>query len=475
MTPLSHIEKNKHHEAIGQFIKVLNGSVLDSLWPNSLQIVQVAYGVKVEEAYLYFDYPYSRSVDQLNEALTTDEAVKGIDVFIHNKFFEAQKEGVKGLIHYKYRYVQKEKHFEVYFSTDNIGCTEPERWRFLPIIHSAVTRELNFKAPVKKQLTSKGDQELIVLCEVPRNSSLQETSDSLFKNAGSSNVVVSILKVTNESFKLNEEVTTELYQKVMYLIESYFVSPVAEKILQERKKSEVLAYHHSFNNLEIESCIAVVDDLLANPDSVDKGLLKKAATRFRTMLLLQYCLFQAEYLRLGSVGLNRSENLPLLNKTVGGIVESLASEYNLYPVKNNLVVSNDASKVDFIPLQGNREDLNPEFYDILLILYNLCQNANQVAYGKDAEEIKVQVEEKDNCLLVTYINKGRIRDEYQEFLTDYSKPYPIYNTDPNKLYRGLEIVRDKCSSHNRKWKPSATTFLGPDEIWYTVTSIYFLR
>lgn len=475
MTPLNAEEKIRHHNAIGQFILRVNNSVLHPKWADTLFIIQVAYGIKVEDAYLYFDYPYSKNVDVLNEALQKDKRIAGVDVLVHKKFFIAEEQGKQGYIHYKFTYQHAEETFYLHEANSNMDCTMDELRKYLPLVHASFTGSLSYPHKVVKQPAGEGYTEVIVLCSTPAKGSLTAHVNGAHRTEKNGNVMICTFHVTGKGIQVDQSLIDWLYQQAMYFMGSYFASPLAEKVLQERRRSETLAYHHSLNNLELDSCVETVEQIVTHPTDLNPLLLKKTLPKFRTMLLLQYSLFQAEYLRVGNYDLNVSTNLSLLNKSVTGILQGLVADYNTFPIENRLIIASSAAGVDFVPQKGDRDNLNPEFYDILLILYNLWQNANIVAYGKKADYITVRAEEKEGALLVSFTNRGKMFQEYIDFINGVEINYPLFNTNPNKLYRGLEIVRDKCQNHNRQWKLHASLTQEHDQVWHTTVSIHFIN
>ncbi|HVV06861.1 MAG TPA: hypothetical protein VHC96_21665 [Puia sp.] len=469
MNPLSPEEKQSHHEAIGKYVRKINETFSRGNGERDMELIQVAYGIRVEDAYFYFDYPYDPSADVLNDALKQDATIGGLDVRVHNLFFSLQEEGQFGYIQFRYGYDQEKKTFLLYGTSTNLAILPADVRTYLPLVHCAVTNALNYSDAVVDAVSGQPDNNLLILCKRHNSEYPMPGQDSTSEDT---NIVICTLRILDPALQPEHRVR-QLYEDVVYFMETYFISPVAGKILQERRRSEALAYDHSLNNLELDDCIDFVE-LFSKKLPAEKKTIDEVTVRFRMLRLLHFCLFQSEYIRAGSPGLNRSSALiELENKSVIQILEYIIGNYNLYGLENRLDQLLPCV-TDFIPKNGSK-DLEPEVYDILLILLNIWQNASLVALGRGDRTVCITAEDKDNALNLTFRNRGQMEQPYMDYINGQRAEYPAsLNANPNKLYRGLEIIRDKCRSYDRKWRTTARV-AKEGEHWYTYVNIHFIK
>ena len=129
----------------------------------------------------------------------------------------------------------------------DIHSTDEDLERFLPIMHCAVTNEENYLWDIERMPQESNYRELLVLSR-----RLGKGTDSIIGK----NILVCAFTISSNDLIVDQNLIDELYGSVVNLLETYFNSPVLEKILEDRRRSEVLTYEHSLYNLRIDATLA---------------------------------------------------------------------------------------------------------------------------------------------------------------------------------------------------------------------------
>ena len=355
----------------------------------------------------------------------------------------------------------------------NLEVDEADKLAYLPIVHAAIHMDSNYLAPVEMVRDGSGSSNVLVLCRWPHAlPSLAEEEDNEGYQPDKDNILITTFEISGDTINMGQQLTDELHTDVLYFVDNYFTSPVVEKIMAERRKSEVLAYHHSIDNLEMDTDINMIDDLAhGRPVEDENEKLKAFAINLRVLRLMHYLLFQMEYVHAGQPGINSNRMFPLAGKSMSAIIREMTESYNPFDtIHYSIQVYGDISAVDRVPTAGNIKNVNPELYDVILILWNLMRNAAVVAMGRDATVVDIGLSTENDRLKIEITNEGKILPAYYKFINDKRTEYPPRDDNPNKKYRGLEIVKDKCKSHNRHWKFQAAVNERA-KIWYTTISL----
>lgn len=455
-----------------EFVRRINGCVIPDNLKGRVLLKNVAYGVKVDDAYFYFDFPYNENADALNEDLKNAANIQGIDVRLHQAFFASQRKGINGYVGYAYRFDARERSFFTAPPLTNLELSDEDKLAYLPIVHSAIHTDANYLAPVSPANDNDALTQVLVLCRWPHAlPGLAAEDEETVYRPDKDNILITTFEIV-QKIPISQSLVDELHGDVLYFVDSYFTSPVVEKIMAERRKSEVLAYHHSIDNLELDTDINMLDDLAyGRPVEDELERLRSFSVNLRVLRLMHYLLFQMEYVHAGQPGINSQRLFPLAGKPVSAIVDELVRSYNSFDqIRYQVNITGDISAVDRVPTAGDIKNLNPELYDVILILWNLMRNAAVVAMGRDATEVEIELAAENGRLKIAITNEGKILPQYFEFINDQRTEYPTRDDNPNKKYRGLEIVKDKCKSHNRRWKFQAAVNERA-KIWYTTISL----
>lgn len=429
----------------------------------SLELVQTAYAgrkmnTKGEEVFDYWDYPYkSELVDPFNRDLANNKNLVGVDVRVHDRFHmfqekEIDKGIIGGFLMYSYSFDKEGKKYFCYKKEHNLlelkeHQTEKDLLGFLPIIDNAVFIEHGkdksylFETVDVTNKADNGDTQLLILSKkmgAASDNTGKESSHSDFLDSS----IVCTFKVS--SFQKNEissAVINDLYDKIIYLIETYFDSPIIEsKILKERNQ-HILSYHHTIASLYLYTYASSFKKALQQKeyDLINRDLVT-FEIRMNKLRLIHYLLFEKEFLRLGKKNL-----APPLEGTILEVIEQYLKKYLLpdEKVRSEITIKPGSRLIDI------QEISTPMFvgiHDYILLISNLLDNACRKLYGTNYP-LEIEISNVNGTIIIIK-NHGIIDKAYLEFVNGISDTYPAKSNREILRKGGLEIIKELCNDES---------------------------
>ncbi len=445
MYKLSYNEKKAFATQIEDHVKLIHDFVYQSLdeEARNFRISEVGYGALMHDDYYYIDYPYSPGIDKLNDALITDgNELNKVDEILFSEFKEIQKineNNPKGFIYYEYD-LNSIGFITKYYTNlpahkDNI---HKNICKFLPVIHYSVYMSEDFNYPVIYDATfSKATYRLLYL-----NKSLSDITRS---TSGDKSHVITTAFVTNSDFhdveNLSiEKVVSKLYRQVFPFLESFYSSPLLLKLMEEKRKSNIRAYQHSYGNIapDIRGFTQSVLDENYNISTE----ITKLKSCLQVLDLTMIAMFNSEADVKDAAPPNTK--FPLMGKSIIGIFKHYYLLANYLEIEADIEITSKKTKpIDIIP-KGK------EIFDIHLIFWNLWENACRAAKRND-NKIYICVHRNENgSINVSLRNKGTLNSDLAEFINE-DKSYPFQKSD-YRSYKGLEIVKDRLKQKGWKWE-----------------------
>lgn len=431
MIYLKQQQKIDHHKELGKFVEKVN-SLLNP-YGTIYELKQVCFIIPLDNDLLYIDYPYASAVDTFNEKLNSNDRLKTINEIIfkkHHQFTPGKDESV-GYVYYLYDNNKKGK-YQIRDYDSNIGFTKNEQitlLSYLPIIHCSTYPDIEDyeteNITVDKKLNN-ADYGLLSICK----KTTIENEDKF--------TIVCTFNIIDLSISKNEirKQVNELNDKVVYFLETYFDSPIVKKIFDEKRKSEILAYQHSYNQLNLIDQITYLNELVNKGDKKSsKKVFEVARKKINVWYMLSEVMFKMEQLETDKIGVS---DLPYLKKTAVDTIKAFIKDLHYFNITVDLNI--DPKIVETKIPKGK------ELYDRLIVLWNIYHNACSKAQAFGAKRITISaIVGKNNRLKLIFLNEPEMPTEYVSFIKGKSDYVHSKNTARYiRPYKGLEIVKDKA-------------------------------
>lgn len=442
MRPLTIKEQEKHAQLLDKFVRKIQEKILShKLFSDyEIHLREVGYGIKVDDQYVYFDFPFNENVPVLNNKLSHDPYLKDVDNSIHQRYFQLQENcrencEYDGFIYYKYYFDEKSQVYHLLQHSNNLGIEERDEnyLKFLPVMDCAVSPErTTYENTVKIEDEHPSNVEVKEILVLSKRVGKEDVADSQRPvYTDEDNMLLCTFELKGKNDLNFSTLVKGLYGDVFFFLETYFHSPILEKIMLDKRKSYILGYKHNihgcfeplaFENIKTYAEKGALDDILriANQNHLKAKQLK----------LIHSLMFDYEILNAGF----SEYNFTFRNKSISEILQFFENEINEYNIKTTY-----SKKSDFNPAL-QRNDGTYELFDLCLILWNLWNNACHSANDCCDDTIKIELKEEEDSFHVSMVNLGCMPENYILFLKG-EKPYPV-EFNPNNPYRGLEIVRD---------------------------------
>ncbi|MFA6403078.1 MAG: hypothetical protein WCX31_15860 [Salinivirgaceae bacterium] len=447
MKELSKGEKIEHAKRLEEYVNFLNKEFLTA--DSNFKLKHVGYGVPIDKANFYFDFPYNEEADKINDLINKNEDIIKMNKEIHEAFSKNQRKEKPtiGYVYYNYKWLNDHQ-FVIYDTHNNLDLEDSElklKW-YLTLIHSSIKLiplSTSYTVEIDK-IPASSSSELLVIVKNIESALGQEAL-----------LINSFLRENNYDYlkipKLNE-IIVFLNNKVIYLLEKYFDSPVLQKILVERRESEILSYQHSISNLRLVNHMTLLGLYIKNKDLIGisdsyRLLLKK----MKVLRMMLYSIFQVEHLKKKENGQDNRKNelYELAGKSVFEILDYFDKEVNLLGIKTNFNYTQEAKDIDFKPPINYAPDKACDLFNCQMVLWNLWTNACHVTNALKMREININAYVSNEKLCLNFINNGEMPERYQKYLNGETNVYPGEKLD-YKPYRGIQIVKDICFAKDNK-------------------------
>jgi hypothetical protein len=437
------VEKAEFAERVRAFTNLVNDLIIPHLFESRYyQIGEVGFGIKIAGEYFYFDYPYGPGIEKINKDLADDNSpIGGID----QRIFEAfNKSTEKGYIYYEYLIINEK--FSARCKTNVQGLAAKDVLSFLPVIHYSIyegknTEHLSTVQPAGDMLLGKHPLRLLYL-----NKSLHDITDA--RTTDKPNILTAAF-TTQQEVKDPRLAANELYKSVFPFLESYFASPLVVKLMEEKRKSHVMAYLHSYGNIApllLNLAIKARDAVKEDP-----AMQAKVGNKLNRL----YAGLNAEYLTLSSMfqtdasyqSAEYSSKHPFLEKSFLEIL------HYYYQLSNYLDAKAEIKIIDPCYDKKNYCPKDIDLPDIHLVLWNLWENAcREVENSGETVYVTLNRNPNNRNIEVCFSNKGELLPIYVAYIRGEAS-YPS-KIEAQQTYKGLEIVGDKLNE--RKWTWSVT-------------------
>lgn len=463
MKPLSRQEKLNHHKSLEVFVKIVNECVIPCKISNRhLSLAEVGYGVPLDNEYFYFDYPYNATVDKFNDDLANAPYLKNVDIYIHNKYYELQTAGSLGYLYYEYG-TDKGGYYLIKKDTNlHLNPEDPNFFKFLPIMHCAITNETSYMEEVMEVDEWDGARRQILILSKRLGI---DTETKHYDEPVSDDIAVIRNNILVCTFEIHDykglpatSLIYELCTHIVDLFENYFNNSVLSKLLRERKSSEVLTYEHSLGNLGIQAGIERIRLTAAHLGLHELlSVADKLKMRAEVANISLYSLFYS------FKGMEPKENFRFYDKTVPEIISFYIDKLNYNQYK---VFFKQPEDVLLLFKKISVSDL----FDTQIVLWNLWTNAG--SSSPQGSEIFICLAEYEGRPMIVVKNEGRIPERFFNYISGRTSAYPKRNNyNDSKAFRGLEIIREKVEEHN--WIIAARVYEESDGKSYTEISLTF--
>lgn len=407
-------------------------------------IGEVGFGIRISGDYFYFDYPFGPGIEKINADLADDASpIGGIDAELFDAFYLLQERNhniPSGYIYYEY---ELQDHQILANAQNNLPPISRDLiLAFLPVIHASCYPGANHLITTlhteRSELEGKRCRRLLYLTK-----RLHDIINS--RATTKPNVITAAFLCTTE-LQNPEATAKELYEKVFPFLEAYYESPLIVKLMEEKRKSHVMAFQHSYGNLA-----PVVVHLLNELQKEIKG--NNALTgKIDHKLDRLHAALDAEYLTLTSMfqteaSFQSSEyhgSHPFSGKSLRAILTHYYTIANYLDAKAEIIIRDD--DYDIRHYSPKDQDLP----DIHLLLWNLWENAcRESMRSSDKVIVCLDRNQATNSISVSFQNKGVLRAEYVAYINGENS-YPT-SIGPKQTYKGLEIVGDKLKERGWTW------------------------
>lgn len=446
MEQFNETEKREFANSVAKFIRLLHTTVYPGLSVAADFLVREAsYGIRLNDDYFYFDYPYSKDIDQLNIDLANPVSkLVDVDEALFKELREKRGESGKpaGYISYRYSIANGEFHTDYQTNIRNGGPDAELHGKillFLPVMHFSIYQAESYLDPVLYV----GDIGAPVFNLLYLNMALP---DVIRTGSGSNPHVITAAFVSDKPNTVPiEKVVEELYSVVFPYLEFFYTSPLVVKLMEEKRKSHIMAYRHSYGNIS-PLILRLVEERLQDADNIiDAGDVFADMVYLKRLLYAQdltlTAMFHTEAHYKSAKALYDGHAL-----AKKGINEIL----NYY----DIVANYDEINVKIKPLERSYK---PENYipnqnllmDIHLILWNLWENACGAAKASD-KLVEINLDRpRKNEITVSFKNNGILDPRFVSYIKNECS-YPS-GADSEDTYKGLEIVGDKLKEKGWSW------------------------
>ena len=438
MKRLTTLEKLTFSDSINEIVEIINNKT-NSQFP-AISLKTISYGINLKNEYIYYDYPYKpNDTEKVNSFII--EHYEFLEKELYTSFFKAKSKGKFGFIAFDYHYDQINNKLYLLETVHNLdneisvsvieGCFVISFYNLYNqfAINKCLSKDTNELKNIKRET-------IVFLSRINEIYNINYTLNSVFTSTYPTKII-------------SEEIVKYLYKECYLLLENYIQSPILEILLLEQRKSRVLAYQHTIANLRLVNQLTNLEVAISKQDNKNiENKFAELSIRMRLLRMIHYSIFQVEYLDAGYPDINNTGLYDLANKTVTEILIYFDETVNIKGVRLNLEITKEAKEKDFVPEIGIPENLAFELYDCQLLLWNLWVNACNKALLNEQKTIDVQISAINNYLVLDIQNHGVMPKEYIQFLNGEVFDYPEH-LDPNRPYRGLQIIRDICDKYNK--------------------------
>lgn len=455
-------EKNGFAGQVKDYVDLIELLVYPGLSDAARQfrIGELGYGVKIGDDYFYFDYPYSAGVDKLNEALAdSDSRLGDIDDGLFREFANLQERAgdvPQGYLYYTYDITQEG--FRCAPQTnlpDQTALIRRQIALFLPVMHYSVYLEEDFLAPVTLDDQMEGPRYLLYL-----NKILPDITNT--KTAEKPHVLTCAL-VSDVPCTDIASVVREVYDKLYPMLEAFYESPLLVKLMEEKRKSHVMAYQHSYGNIAPNILRLLDEALKAVSDGGDLTAVGESLLPLKQALYAQdltlTSMFHTEASYQSAERFNDAHGFH--QKTINEMLHyyKLIANYLHVPAKITLSDPN-YDKRNYLP---KKKDL----LDIHLVLWNLWENACKAAVRKGEVYITIGLTVTEE-VYISFLSPGHLNENFYNFI-NYKTAYPGH-VNAKQTYKGLEIAGDKIIEKDWGWTAERLEEKTPSE--KTLITVY---
>lgn len=469
MRPLTIKEQEKHAQSLDKFVRKIQEKILSQKLFSDYEIHlrEVGYGIKVDDQYVYFDFPFNENVLVLNDKLAHDDDLKEVDNSIHLRYFQHQKNCLEnheynGYVYYKYYFGEESQKYHLLQHSNNLGIEERDEnyLKFLPVMDCAVSPErTTYKNTVKIEDEHPSNveiKEILVLSKRVGKEDVAASQKPVYTDDDNMLLCTFELKAKNDS---NFSTIAEgLYDDVFFFLESYFHSPILEKIMLDKRKSYVLGYKHNLGKLKPELNIENIRKYIEvesyrnieNELSTLEQIIK--VFKFTHKLMFDYEFVQAGF---------STYDILFRNRSISQIIEY----FNIHFSSHSLIDIDMKFSADYTPV-FNDEEGNFELFDYVLILWNIWTNSQYYHSGMDRIQICMEEDNFGNKFF-KIINSGEMTPNIVKYINDSHESYPSMPNRSNNPYPGLMIVKDLVAN-NPRLSIKAFTELGQTILQLTI-------